>query len=738
MQKSTQQIKIKPNYTHGDYLHELYPTLRKYPKEILEEPFFRMVGLREGPSYKYLLVKTAKEIEKDIFSEYTDTRIANLCEMFKHVKKEDKQIIFDSIDCLVRAVENKIKIPLIAEKGLYALAVIATGANKEIRKGVAAYISYTLKNSAPGIREFMIERLQSIDTVEDGDVKTIGSLEIVMLDARGYEAVQSQAKSEYVKILLAMRRENEEEEQRNKNANAMGPVSFSELMGIEPESISEAVILISKLNKNELMEWNAKKNLFDKKDLHLAQVQDSTPLPNVILSETLMGQLNGLEQGVEMPTPDGDANEYQAMIEEEIPITDSLITQGPENAKMPQARIIEPILEENISEVDIEPADPPEIEFVAMQAESQPEDSELITKLDEVVSINDSGVTEDSGVTGNTEPGMDDKDIEFLSSGIVEMEQDEELPITDSMVEEIPSEVYTLVKPKPRTDPGLPLVDDEIEGQIEQFREEPSQPIIEEASAPHDLRVVRQGEEERECSDSMVVSIEELKREHQEVIFASRLSEFFGYVGTAPGSGEEVIFASRFSKADSPDHAPDARDGTGYSHSKIFAIFSAPGEKIIENGNGFESLIQEDHSDREQTNIFRRKKTSVKTQDGMDIPLEMISKSVKGGEVQFAYGNLENMPDDIREMFPANSTRWVLDCDLDYPAHIQPIGSMDFGGKNVNVFDVPVPGSKSLTSINRRIDFTKDGEILSIRQIGSINSEDSILELLTDIIIKKE
>ncbi len=43
-------LQISPTYRYGEYLHEKYPSLKRFSARALEEPFFRMVGLREKAS----------------------------------------------------------------------------------------------------------------------------------------------------------------------------------------------------------------------------------------------------------------------------------------------------------------------------------------------------------------------------------------------------------------------------------------------------------------------------------------------------------------------------------------------------------------------------------------------------------------------------------------------------------------------------------------------------------------
>jgi ankyrin repeat protein len=180
--------------------------------------------------------------------------------------------------------------------------------------------------------------------------------------------------------------------------------------------------------------------------------------------------------------------------------------------------------------------------------------------------------------------------------------------------------------------------------------------------------------------------------------------------------------------------------------SVILALAIEAGEeKVDPEQNGCEQIeiLNKGEGDPEEvTALFRmNERATIRSEDGVEIALDMVGKTLPGGEqVLMAYGNVENIPEDIQRMFPdGNTTRWALDPEKDYPEEIPPIGEMVILGTRKLIFDRKINGSKPISSIHRKVTLSKQNrEIVGVEEIGSSNSDHSIMEMLLDEILPRD
>ena len=157
----------------------------------------------------------------------------------------------------------------------------------------------------------------------------------------------------------------------------------------------------------------------------------------------------------------------------------------------------------------------------------------------------------------------------------------------------------------------------------------------------------------------------------------------------------------------------------------------------------------EDSEEREKTKMFRLKKplSMQAGPAGPAIDMGMVMSEVpEGGRIQAIYADKDAVPEDLQKLFPPEQPRWVMDSgEFDsrkFSGRVQPvpIGRVNMSGRELCVFDSPVPGAKKLMAIDLECNYTPKGEMLNVRRksVGSLNSDKSIMELFSGVKARSE
>jgi len=345
---------------------------------------------------------------------------------------------------------------------------------------------------------------------------------------------------------------------------------------------------------------------------------------------------------------------------------------------------------------------------------------------------------------------VSEEDAEVGSSGTDYLEQEVRFPRSEEsgpfLLDESGIEVPEVSGPK-----VIEYYED-ISGLIEMAEMPPEEEILRAGQAEMALRLAQQRIVESKDDSGVSKLIEPAEPPSREEIVRAGLKLAEAIESTDDSDISGLIEMAEMPPDDEAERANEmllaASQTQSTSHSTLFALFSEPGENIIELDESDLEILnpaQEDKTDGEVTKVFMlREVLSLSVNDGetrMSVDAQMLVPYLQDGKsVHAVYIDKEGVPPALAEMFPDGVWRYVLDEEKEYPQDIEPLGKMEINGARKLVFESKVPGSRALKQVELQCDHTKDGEIIGVRKesVGSMNSDKSIMEAFTGIKLRSK